>query len=96
MNGDLLAVEAAPLGSALNLIKAADGVKDAAVFGNALHVVVQGAEETMGKIRAALNAGGVEVRRMAPIRPTLEDAFVALTTREGNDNSERPAPGSLS
>ena len=88
MNGDLLAVEAAPLGRALDLIKVVEGVKDAAVFGNALHVVVEGAEETMGKMRAALDAGGVEVRRLARIRPSLEDAFVALTTREGTDNSE--------
>ena len=96
VNGDLLAVEAAPLGRALDLIKAAEGVKDAAVFGNALHVVVEGAEETMGKMRATLDAGGVEVRRLARIRPSLEDAFVALTTREGNHNSERQAPRSPS
>jgi ABC-2 type transport system ATP-binding protein len=96
MNGDLLAVEAAPLGRALDVIKAAEGVKDAAVFGNALHVVVEGADETMGKMRAALDAGGVEVRRLARIRPSLEDAFVALTTREGNDNSEPSAPRSPS
>jgi ABC-2 type transport system ATP-binding protein len=96
MNGDLLAVEAAPLGRALDLIKAAEGVKDAAVFGNALHVVVQSAEETMPKMRAALDAGGVEVRRLARIRPSLEDAFVALTTREGNDHSERQVPESRS
>jgi ABC-2 type transport system ATP-binding protein len=87
MNGDLLALEAAPLGRALDLIKTAAGVKDAAVFGNALHVVVDGAEQTMGKMRAALGAGGVEVRRLVRIRPSLEDAFVALTTREGNDHS---------
>ena len=93
MNGDLLALEAAPLGRALDLVRSTDGVKDAAVFGNSLHVVVDVAEQTMGKMRAALAAGGVEVRRLARIRPTLEDAFVALTTREGNDNSARQVPG---
>ena len=61
-----------------------------------LTAVVQGAEETMEKMRAALDAGGIEVRRLARIRPSLEDAFVALTTRGGNDNSERPAQGSPS
>jgi ABC-2 type transport system ATP-binding protein len=93
IQGDLLAIEAAPLGRALELIKATDGVKDAAVFGNALHVVVRGAEETIPKLRAALDAGGFEVRRMARIRPSLEDAFVALTTREGNDDCEPEVPG---
>ena len=96
MNGDLLAVEAAPLGRALDLIRAAEGVRDAAVFGNALHVVVEDAEETMAKMRATLHAGGVEVRRLARIRPSLEDAFVALTTREENHHSERPAARSPS
>src|SRR5215472_8635994 len=44
VNGDLLAIEAAPLGRALELVKAATGVRDAAVFGNALHIVVGDAD----------------------------------------------------
>src|SRR5215831_9556588 len=82
MHGELVAIEAAPLGRALERIKAVDGVLDAAVFGNALHVVMRGAAETIPKVRAALEADAIEVRRMTRIRPTLEDAFVALTTRD--------------
>jgi len=84
IKGDLLVIEAAPLGHALELLKAARGVRDAAVFGNALHIVVGDADKAMPTMQAAMEAGGVEVRRIARIRPSLEDAFVALTGDQSN------------
>jgi ABC-2 type transport system ATP-binding protein len=82
INGELMAIEAAPLGRALDIAKASGGVRDAAVFGNALHVVVGDAAVAMQQVRAALEQGGINVRRIARIRPSLEDAFVALTSDE--------------
>jgi len=84
VDGDLLTIEATPLGRALEFLKVAKGVRDAAVFGNALHIVVGDAEEAMPTMRAAMEAGGIQVRRIARIRPSLEDAFVALTGNERN------------
>jgi ABC-2 type transport system ATP-binding protein len=89
VKGELLAVEAAPLGRALEVIKAAQGVRDAAVFGNALHIVVTDAEGTITSMRAAMDANRIQVRRIARIRPSLEDAFVALTSNEREDNQTR-------
>jgi len=91
VNGDLLTIEAAPLGHALELVKAARGVRDAAVFGNALHIVVEDADQGMPTMQAAMEAGGIQVRRIARIRPSLEDAFVALT---GDERSGSGAPPS--
>ena len=84
VDGDLLTIEATPLGRALEFLKVAKGVRDAAVFGNALHIVVGDAEEAMPTMRTAMEAGGIQVRRIARIRPSLEDAFVALTGNERN------------
>jgi ABC-2 type transport system ATP-binding protein len=84
VNGDLLAIEASPLGRALELVRATRGVRDAAVFGNALHIVVADADQAMPTMQAAMEAGGIQVRRIARIRPSLEDAFVALTGDERN------------
>ena len=61
-------------------ITAAPGVLDAAVFGNAIHVVVQDAAQAMPGLREALVAHKINVRRMDPIPPSLEDVFVSLTS----------------
>jgi len=79
MRGQLYLLEAEPLGRALELSYRAPGVLDAAVFGNAIHLVLANDEAGEG-IRAALGEAGVAVTRLEPIRPSLEDAFVSLTT----------------
>ena len=86
---DLVSIEASPLGRALDVVKTMTGVRDAAVFGNALHIVVPDAEATMRDLQTVMDRDGVKVRRMARIRPSLEDAFVALT--KGDSSS----PGAL-
>ncbi len=80
VQGDLLLVEATPLGTALNLIKRLPIVRDAAVFGNALHVVVDDADTAGERVRAELDSRALAVARIQRIRPSLEDAFVALTS----------------
>lgn len=80
MKGELLLVECDPLGPAIEALHAASGVDDAAVFGNALHVVVSDAKAAIPQIDAFLKMRGVTVTRMEEIRPTLEDVFVSLTT----------------
>jgi ABC-2 type transport system ATP-binding protein len=80
--GDLLMVEAAPLGAALEAIQRLAGVRDAAVFGNALHVVVGDAESEVERLRAELASRGFGEVRIQRIRPGLEDAFVALTSQK--------------
>ena len=82
MKGELLLVECAPLGDAVEALQSAPGVMDAAVFGNALHVVVESAAVAMPLLRAELAASGVTVTRMEPIPASLEDVFVSLTARE--------------
>lgn len=82
MRGELLLVECSPLGKALDLLQDVPGVIDVAVFGNALHAVVENAESAARSLHARLEQGGVAVQHIAPIRPTLEDVFVSLTTAE--------------
>jgi drug efflux transport system ATP-binding protein len=58
------------------------GVVESAVFGGGLHVVVDNPVATMEGIRGALAAAGIEIRRIEPITPSLEDVFVALIEAE--------------
>jgi ABC-2 type transport system ATP-binding protein len=80
MKGELLLVECEPLGPAVEALQAAPHVLDAAVFGNALHLVVREAATAIPAIRSYLSSSGVTVSKIEPIRPTLEDVFVSLTT----------------
>ncbi|MGB7265298.1 MAG: ATP-binding cassette domain-containing protein [Terracidiphilus sp.] len=80
MKGELLLIECDPLGDAVEALQSAPEVMDAAVFGNALHLVVANADAAAPQIAKYLAARKVSVRRIEKIRPTLEDVFVSLTT----------------
>jgi drug efflux transport system ATP-binding protein len=82
IKGELVLVECAPLGLALDILQTAPGVLDTAVFGNALHVLVPQASASMPLLRANLSKQGIAVTRMEPIPPTLEDVFVSLTATQ--------------
>lgn len=89
MTGELLLVECEPLGPAVEALQSAPHVLDAAVFGNALHLVVREAATAIPDIRAFLRTRGVMVNRIESIRPSLEDVFVSLTTERDAARKER-------
>jgi len=80
MKGDLLLVECEPLGDAVELLQKAPDVIDAAVFGNALHLVVKDAAQAMPPLESYLAGRTITVSRIEKIRPSLEDVFVSITT----------------
>ena len=86
MNGELLLVECEPLGTAVEALQSAPGVIDAAVFGNALHLVVEDADLSIPQLRTYLASHSIAVSRIEKIRPSLEDVFVSLTT--GRETAE--------
>ena len=90
--GELLLIECEPLGRALDALQTAPGVLDAAIFGNAVHVVVPNAKEAMTGIATYLSGHQITVSKMEPISPTLEDVFVALTTRQAEPGEEKKVP----
>jgi len=80
MRGELLLVECEPLGPAVEALQSAAAVIDAAVFGNALHLVVHKAQDAIPEVQNYLADHGVAVHRIEKIPPSLEDVFVSLTT----------------
>jgi ABC-2 type transport system ATP-binding protein len=90
MTGELLLIECAPLGDAVEALQSAPDVMDAAVFGNALHLVVENAATAEPRIRKFLEERSVTVSRIEKIRPTLEDVFVSLTTTRGEAEARKP------
>jgi len=89
MKGELLLVECEPLGPAVEALQSAPMVLDAAVFGSALHLVVEKAEEATPEVKKYLSERGVTVRRIEKIRPSLEDIFVSLTTEPNNGRGQK-------
>jgi len=90
MKGDLLLVECEPLGAAVEVLQSAPNVIDAAVFGNALHLVVHDAATAIPQLKKYLADHSLTVRRIEQIRPSLEDVFVSLTTAH-DSRKERQA-----
>ena len=90
MKGELLLVECDSLGPAVEALQSAPMVMDAAVFGNALHLVVEQAEAATPEVKKYLAERGLAVRSIEKIRPSLEDVFVSLTTepRNGKEHNE--------
>ncbi len=90
VGGDLLLLECEPLEHALEVLKAAPGVLDAAVFGAALHVVVGAAARALDELPSHLSAQGIRLARIERIAPSLEDAFVAVTRGSRLHDEARP------
>jgi ABC-2 type transport system ATP-binding protein len=76
LGGTLLLVECDPLGEAIAILERTPGVLEAAVFGDALHVMVPDAGAALRALPRELAARGVECRRIEVIPPSLEDVFV--------------------
>ena len=88
MGEEVLEVLCSRAQEAMGAIEKAPGVKEAALFGRGLHVVVEEAGAAAGRIRGILQQNGHAVERIEKIRPSLEDVFVSLI--EARDRSERP------
>ncbi len=88
MKGELLLVECEQLGKALEILQTGPGVLDAAIFGNSIHVVVRKAVEAVPGLTKYLSEHGVFASKIKPISPTLEDVFVALTSRRGQSREK--------
>jgi len=78
IGGELLELECDNLGAALDLVAHVPGVKDAAVFGNALHLLVDKVDPTAAAVRARLAEHGLPSARTRQIAPSMEDMFVHL------------------
>jgi ABC-2 type transport system ATP-binding protein len=68
---------------AVDALRGATGVLEAALYGRALHVMVEDRTGADQAIRQHLAAAGRRVERVREIEPSLEDVFVALVRREG-------------
>lgn len=89
MQDDIIEVLCERPQEAMLVLGTVQGVKEAALFGKGLHVVVEGrAEEVIAAITKRLAEQNLSVSRVERIVPSLEDVFVSLI--EARDQQERP------
>jgi ABC-2 type transport system ATP-binding protein len=65
----------------MKALEGAPGVSEVAVFGSGLHLTVPD-KSAIPQIRQRLESQGIEIRRLEPIPPSMEDVFVAMIEAE--------------
>jgi len=68
---------------AMRVLDASADVEKTSLFGTAVHAVLRGAGVTPDRIAAQLRADGVDVQAIAPVAPSLEDVFLDVIDRAG-------------
>ena len=80
LGGELLAIEGNSIGDAMTQIRQAPGVLDVAMFGSALHALVDQAALRSPELLELLTTTGRTDVRVRRIAPSLEDSFVHLVS----------------
>jgi ABC-2 type transport system ATP-binding protein len=78
IGGEILHLETDALGPTLAALHDAPGVRDIAVFGDSLHIVVDDAQTSLTALPEFLAARGLAPKRISRIAASLEDVFVQL------------------
>ncbi len=79
----ILEVETSDASAAAQALQHQRGIIEAAMFGRALHVVVDDVAAARAYLPEFLAARGITTGAMQTVRPSLEDVFVSLVRREG-------------
>jgi ABC-2 type transport system ATP-binding protein len=88
LGGTLFELACAPLGAALEAVRQAPEVIDAAIFGDKLHVLVS-AGASADRLQPRLIQAQIEAQAPVAIRASLEDVFVRLVSHASH---KEPAP----
>jgi len=83
MTEPLLAITADHGPAVAQALQGAPLVLEAALFGRDVHVMVEDAAAARETLPVLLAGKGLPIRSIEPVRPSLEDVFVALVRREG-------------
>ncbi|HUC61247.1 MAG TPA: ABC transporter ATP-binding protein [Alphaproteobacteria bacterium] len=82
LGGALVALEGEGIGGVIAALRDAPGVRDAVLFGNSIHALVESEEAARASLPAFLAARGIAPVEIEPIEPTIEDVFVQLVGAE--------------
>jgi len=78
----LMHLESSDVVESLRALEDCQEVIEAAVFGSGLHLTVRDLAAADKSVRQVLSERGIEVKRLVPIEPSMEDVFVAMIEQE--------------
>ena len=78
LRGVLLALVCKQPIDAVEIVRNLAGVREAVLYGQTMHVLIDPSLQSAEGIRAELVLAGIGVGSLAPIEPSLEDVFVSL------------------
>ena len=82
MKGELWEVRCPQKMKALEVLKNIAGVRNAGIFGDKVHVLLEDGEKTRRDMERLLKESGNEILSLRKIPPTLEDVFIATVPEE--------------
>ena len=80
--GEVVSVKGPHPRKTRDLLRGMEGVASTALFGNAVHAVLDDGEEAREGLAAALLAAGLQDERVETVEASLEDVFLHLVRRE--------------
>ncbi|HLN04159.1 MAG TPA: ABC transporter ATP-binding protein [Bryobacteraceae bacterium] len=78
----ILRLDSSDVLETMRALEGIPGIHDVAVFGGGLHVTVDDLDAAKARITVAVAARSIELKRMEPIVPSMEDVFVAMIAAE--------------
>lgn len=67
--------------TSMEIVKGMDGVKSVSIYGDRLHVAVEGKDMVSG-INKGISAKGIEIKSYREILPSLEDVFISIVKEQ--------------
>jgi drug efflux transport system ATP-binding protein len=83
LNGRVIELAAHPKETARAVAGADPEVEDVLAFGDRFHLRVTDPAGPLARLPASLASAGVEVARLRPIAPSIEDVFISLLAEHG-------------
>jgi ABC-2 type transport system ATP-binding protein len=78
---NIIKIECSRINEAFRLLENHTSIKDINIYGDAIHLGVESAEEAMPRFKNLLEKNGISLKAMSIIAPSIEDVFVALSKR---------------
>ena len=89
MKGEVVLLIASDQPRARKLLEQKGELTEVYPVGEALHLIAEGAEQAMNRVRSLLAGERIAIQTMRPIPPTFEDLFISLIRKAGG-NGSRP------
>jgi ABC-2 type transport system ATP-binding protein len=89
MQGQVLEIDCAQPDKAIRLLRQMELFDEVALYGALIHVVAEGVAGRRAHIEQILADGGVQVRTMDVIAPSLEDVFISNVRSYENNAAEQ-------